>query len=283
MPLPPINNAALAKELPPRYNDALLLYTRLAVPNRSSAFASSESQAAVNASGIATAEPEAIIHPLLYIESCMRCLRMQLALLPRGDVWDDTTVNLLIGSTTSWPRLSASHLFERTLHGSVTRSDIEATIQLAYSQCRSPTLRRQDRVQFLESITEVYDALHLPRRKAIITRELAANLSTEVAQEEDFEGEMDLAGDISSLPRPTIVKSRGQVAGSERVIHLLRNVCLAYSLPDPSEETKKSPSTFPSETLLDILNTIFESFGWLELQYALIKETIRISEALPGG
>lgn len=207
---------------------------------------------------------------------------MQLALLFRGNAWDAVTANMLIGNSSKWPEPSAIDLFKRGLYATVTRSDAGATILLAYSQSRSSSLRKEDRIQALEVIAHVYDALHLPRRKATILREIAAIVSTDIARSEVQAMEMDLAADASAVQGATAVMSKGDAEGSAKVFDIMRSVCRTYGLPDPLEEASNKPSVLPSESISVLLNTIFERFGWLELQYALVKEAIRVSEVRQG-
>lgn len=207
---------------------------------------------------------------------------MQLALLLRGGSWDGVTASLLVSKTSLWPRPSAIDLLGRTLPAGVSKADAQLTIMLAYSQMRSTSLRREDRIQYLEAIIQVYDALHLIRRKAAIQRELAVLVSTGVTTEKVQATEMDLAADVTTLqPAPTR-KLEGHLTGNEKVIETLQSVCRAYGLPDATNERNCTPSVLPSKNVMSLLETVFNHFGWLEIQYAIVREGVRVSDLLPG-
>lgn len=260
--------------------DALALYTRPAPPAGKPS--NSNGTDGTLTPQILAAEPEIVIHPVLYVESCMRCLRMQLALLLRGPTWDAATASLLVGKTSIWPRPSAIDLLGRTLSGPVSKADIQSTIALAYSQLRSTSLRLEDRQQGLEAIIQIYDALHLSRRKAAIQRELAVMMSTDVTIERIQAAEMDLAGDVSAIAAEVTARSRKQMGAKEEVLDALESTYRIYGLPNATDEGKNIPSFLPPQSIRCLLETVFERFGWLEIQYALVREGARMSELLPG-
>lgn len=282
-PNPAATNSTLAKELPTRYSEALSLYVRASPSNRNSASVGSDNQSTTQLTISMQTDADTVVHPLLYIESCMRCLRLQLILLLRGGIWDSKTLGLLMGSSSlPWPQLSATELFRQTVQGNVTRADAEASITLAYGQTSSPSLRSQDRLRYLEGISHIYEVLHLRRRRAVIEREISVLLSTEVAQEEAQASEMDLAADISINQNAASVKSHGNAEGAEKVLSLINHACQVYGLPEAKHESEVGASFLPPSSLMIILDTVFERYGWLELQHALLKEAIRICKRLPG-
>lgn len=208
---------------------------------------------------------------------------MQLLVFLRADLWDGMTVGILVGSASlAWPQLSSTELFRQSLLGSTARTDVETTILMAYAQISSPSLQTQDKLRFLHSIAQAYDTLHLPRKKAVILRQLALVSSTEVAQEENKPVEMDLATDAGDFRGATIVKSGSQASGAADVLDMLRRAYQIYALPNPFEEESLRASFVPPEELALVFERIFAHYGWLELQHALVKEAVRVCELLPG-
>jgi hypothetical protein len=283
------NNVALAKELPPRFFDALSLYARPASTRLNSATAPDSPGSTTPQTTAASADSESVIHPLLFVESCMRCIRMQLLLLFRQGIWDAETVGTLVEPpTTAWPAPSSSEIFRFSLSAPIKRPDIETTILLAYTQLSSPSMKRVDRVRFLEAISQIYYVLHMYRRRAIVVRELSVLLAVVPPESKAPHGHSaptDIGTDREDAP---VVRSRRQVVGADKILDLISQACTVYGLPAHKYKQtaevhhKPQPSVLPSAALEAILQECFARFGWTELQYAMLKEAMRIAEIIPG-
>ena len=288
-----LQSATLSRELPALYQNVLALYAR-ASQQRIALNGQTDGSASMFASPSIAGDGSGPIHPLLYIEACFRCARMELALLLRNSVWDTQTVSLLMGlQSAKWPSPTYLELFKLSNDSSTSRFDIASTLYLAYSPLSNQQLQPRARIRFLSSIAGMYAYLHFPRKRAIVLRELAAVAAYAASLEsnrlqEGVTGLDEKSNETFDSKELTSVKSAPDVIGSEAIIRLIQLACEAFGVPviPPAEiirsedESELGQKKFLQSEVTISSGTGRFRFGWPELQVALVKDAIAISETL---
>lgn len=221
---------------------------------------------------------------------------MHLALLLRNNIWDLKAVSFLIGfQQPPFPSLSQNDLLRAAVSSSIGRLAVVRTLNAAYGQIASTNISTQYRLQLLTSVAAIFGKLHMDRKRATVVREIAA-LSANALSTRDLREQLPVGdtheADLASqghLVRPTMIKSSFSSNGSEVVIELIEQACGVYGLQvvPSAEMATRSPSKgdiqtlMPSEASMLLLSDSSAKFGWPDLKVAVVKDAIRMAEAMP--
>lgn len=290
-------NPGLGRDLPPQFATILSLYTRHA-PQRNSVGSdpgAGSVTSPLSPTSTALPDSEEQIHPQLFVETCMHFIRLQLAILLSGGAWNLTVIALIVGKGQSieptWPSPGPDDLYASSLSSPIPRSAVAATLATAYSYATDPRVSQRARIAFLSSLAGLYACLHYPRKQASLLRELTA-VTSAVARPHAIDGQQtngttrEATHPGESLPHLSLPGS-SEAACNQSILHLVEKAIKAYGVKVVSPAKTDSPDGTEgditnSEASMLLLPPSHATFGWPDLQLAIVQDAIRMSEILPG-
>ena len=285
-----LHNPNLGKELPPQFATVFELYSR-STPRRNSATVAADGQLQTPS---VVPEADDALHPLLLAESYFRYIRFQLAMLLHAAVWNQAVIGLIVGlGDLPWPTRERIQLFQYGLNGIVSKADLLANMSAAYNSACDPALTVSERTRFLTDLASTYDRIYCSRRQAGIQRELSAlmaHVSSRETKHADSAPVSRSTGDLAEGLQdhaPTLVRSSSNASGNVPILQLVEEACSTYGVAvvptsEISDIQKVSLPVTRSEAGMLLLNLESVHFGWAEMQLAMVKDAIAVSQALSG-